>query len=240
MHGFYFKKILNQVKQVHSSIENRAELRDLRKDALENIKSQPIIKVAFDTRRINQDTDYNPRRNLQYYHRSEPFISENSSNDIKLLFKLKVAVDNIKEDFVGDPDWFDSYCRILSATVDKTLRTEQKDMDLSTQQIDYLKELLYLRYRINNNDLESLNEKELRNIILSRDEKLLYKQIYSYYNNGGLKKDSNQLLNNKESNNINTQHVKVSNVKNTSNESKIGKDSNDSDKSISITINVNK
>src|ERR1700722_19744973 len=183
-----FTSAINAVKTVHSSIEDRSYTRDLRKDIFAS-NSMPMVKVAFDTRRINQYTDFNPRRNLQYYHRSEPFISKDASNNIKTLFKLKTAVDSVKEDFLGDPDWLDSYCRILCAALDRTLRVEQKDMDFFQPQRDYLKELLYLRYRLKTDDIERLSERELRNVVLDKDEKLLHKQIYAQYNNGGLMKD---------------------------------------------------
>ena len=78
-----------------------------------------------------------------------------------------------------DPEWLDSYCRILSAALDRTLRIEQKDMDFFKPQMDYLEELLYLRYRLKDEDIIRLNEKELRNIILDKDERLLHKQIYA-------------------------------------------------------------
>lgn len=152
----------------------------------------PIVKIAFDTRRINQQTEFNPRRNLQYYHRSDPFITGDLSTKIKTLFKLKTAVDNVKEDFIGDPDWQDSYCRVLSAALDRTLRIEQRDMDFAKPQFDYLDELLYLRYRIKDDDINKLNEKELRNIVLGKDEKLLHKQIYANYDNASIKKTSIQ------------------------------------------------
>jgi hypothetical protein len=174
--------------KIHASIESRAELRQTRTDILRSIA--PITKQAFDTRRTNQYADYNPRGNLQYYHRSDPFITKPIAKSIKTFFKLKTAVDSIKDDFVGDPDWFESYARIISAALDRTLRIEQQDGDWAQPQMDYLKELLYLRYRIREEDVEKLGEKELRTIILDRDEKLLHKQIYASYNNGGLMKKS--------------------------------------------------
>jgi hypothetical protein len=186
-----FKSAIAETKKIHASIEDRVDVREFRVGALEEL-NKPFVKIAFDTRRINQYTDYNPRRNLQYYHRSEPFITKDSSEKIKTFFKLKTAVDSIKEDFLGDPEWLDSYCRILSAALDRTLRVEQKDMDFFKPQMDYLEELLYLRYRLKNDDITRLNEKEIRNIILDKDERLLHKQIYSNYNNGGmLKQNSN-------------------------------------------------
>jgi hypothetical protein len=168
-------------------------MRDLRVESLKELKN-PMVKVAFDTRRINQYTETNPRRNLQNYHRSDPFITKDAAEKIKTLFKLKTAVDLIKESFTGDPDWHDSYCRVLSAALDRTLRLEQKDMDFAQPQFNYLEELLYLRYRLRDEDIVKLNEKELRDIILDRDERLLHKQIFAKYNNGGLQK-TNELNN---------------------------------------------
>lgn len=192
-----FDLLLENISKVHSSIEDRTDLRELRINSLKNL-TQPITKIAFDTRRINQETEYNPRSNLQFYHRSEPYITKNSAEALKLFFKLKMAVDSLKEEFFGDPDWHSSYCRILSAALDRILRVEQKDMDFSKPQMDYLNEMLYLRYRINENDLIKLNENELKGIIINKDEKLLHKQIYSQYNNkSNIIKDSNDSLINK-------------------------------------------
>jgi len=180
------------IKKISRSLgsEERADLIKVRTKILQDI-SAPIVKNAFDTRRINQYTDVNPRRNLQYYHRSDPFIEKDSSEKIKTFFKLKIAVDSLKEDFLGDPEWLDSYCRILSATVDRTLRIDQKDMDFFKPQLDYLEELLYLRYRLKDDDIRRLSEKELRTLILDKDEKLLQKNIYANYNGGGLVKQNN-------------------------------------------------
>lgn len=222
-----FKLALLETKKIHKSIEDRFDVRELRILALENI-NKPIIKKAFDTRRINQYTDYNPRRNLQYYHRSEPFLTKDNSEKIKTFFKLKTAIDSIKEDFIGDPEWHDSYCRILCSALDRTLRIEQKDMDFSKPQIDYLEELLYLRYRLKNEDITKLNEKELRNIILDRDEKLLYKQIYSNYNNGGmLKNNSSEQLIKSNDNLVDRLFADV----------KASKENKNVERSVTITIN---
>ena len=54
-------------------------------------------------------------------------------------------------------------------------------MDYSVAQMDYLKELLSLRYRLNEDDIANLDEKEIRKIILGKDEKLNYKEIYAQY-----------------------------------------------------------
>ncbi len=87
--------------------------------------------------------------------------------------------------------WLDSYARILSCALDRTLRIDQKDFDFFKPQLDYLDELLYLRYRLKQDDIIRLNEKEIRTIILDKDERLMYKGIYANYNLGGINKNSN-------------------------------------------------
>lgn len=180
MSKFLFKTALQEVENIHSAIENRADMRDFRQEVLETF--MPIVKTAFDTRRIDQETIFNPRRNLQYYHRSSPFITKDAGETIKTFFKLKTAVDSVREDFSTDPNWMDSYCRVLCAALDRTLRIDQKDMDFSQPQIDYLNELLYLRYRLKDEDIIKLDEKELREIILNKDEKLSHNKLYANYN----------------------------------------------------------
>lgn len=182
MSKLYFQSVIDNVVKIHSAIEDRSDMLDFRKASIEEF-TLPLVKNAFDTRRINQETEYNPRRNLQNYHRSEPFITKDASENIKILFKLKNAVDNVKESFNNDPDYLDSYCRILSNALDRTLRMDQKDMDFSSAQMNYLNELLYLRYRLAAEDITKFDEKELQNIILDRDEKLKYKTIYAQYDN---------------------------------------------------------
>ena len=150
-----------------------------------------LVKVAFDTRRINQDTEFNPRRNLQYYQRSEPFIDEKTAKQVQLFFKVKTATDGLREQFIGEPDWLDSYTRILANAVDQTLRVEQKDYDYSKPQLDYLSELLYVRYRLRPEDLEELTSEKLREAILNKDEKLVRRSVFINY-----KQDLNKMSNN--------------------------------------------
>ena len=54
-------------------------------------------------------------------------------------------------------------------------------MDFFKPQLDYLEELLYVRYRLASEDIQKMSEYELRNIIINRDEKLVQKAIYSNY-----------------------------------------------------------
>lgn len=141
--------------------------------------SEPnIIKQAFDTRRINQEIQLNPRRGAQYYQRSEPFMRQEMTKKINTFNKVKTAVDDIKNQYIGSTEWLDSNCRVLSEAINRTLRTEQKDMDYSDTQLDYLGELLYLRYRLGTDEINASNTHELKMKILAKDEKLtnsLYK-----------------------------------------------------------------
>lgn len=149
-----------------------------------------LVKNAFDTRRINQNTEFNPRRNLQYYQRSEPYIDDKTAEKIKLFFKVKVATDDIRNEFIGEPDWLDSYTRILCNAVDQTLRVDQKDCDYSGPQLDYLSELLYVRYRLEPSDILNASPTILRQTFLNKDEKLLRRAIFVNYKDE-LQKNSN-------------------------------------------------
>jgi len=185
----YFLRAYDALIKVANSPSRRDAIQ-LRRKYFDLVRQDPFVKNAFDTRRVNSETDFIPRRNLQNYHRSEAYIDKESSEKLKTFFKLKIAVDGIKEDFMGDPDWHDSYCRILSSALDRTLRVEQKDMDFFKPQLAYLEELMYLRYRLRPEDVQRLSEKELRTLVIDRDEKLLHKTIYSNYNLGGIAKNS--------------------------------------------------
>lgn len=143
-----------------------------------------LVKSAFDTRRMNQNTEFNPRRNLQYYQRSEPYIDEKTAGQVKLFFKVKTATDDIRDEFIGEPDWLDSYTRILCNAVDQTLRVDQKDYDYSGPQLDYLSELLYVRYRLQAEDIANATPELLRQSFLNKDEKLLRRAIFVNYKDG--------------------------------------------------------
>lgn len=140
-----------------------------------------MIKVAFDTRRIDQELEFNPRRGLQNYNRSEQFITESMSNKIIGFRKIKEVLDDIKSDFEKNAHWQDSYARVLCGTVDQVLRVNQKDGDYSDHQpsmgsFNYLDELLQLRYRINHDDINKFSNKQLRKIILDKDEDLINRE----------------------------------------------------------------
>lgn len=173
----YFLSLERELLAIHKDFEKRAN----KEYKYENTYNDGLIKQAFDTRRINTETQFNPRRNLQNYSRSEQFITKDLSNQIKSFFKIKIAADLIKEQFLGDPDWLDSNTRILCNAVDNALRIEQQDFDFFKPQFDYLNELLYLRYRLASEDIDKLEENKIKDILLAKDERLMYKSIYANY-----------------------------------------------------------
>lgn len=157
----------------------------LRKKGFESyINGSGFKKMAFDTRRIDQETEYNPRRGLQNYNRSESFISEGIANKIKNLNKLKTIVADLKSMYGKEPEWQDSNARVLLSTLDKGLRSEQLDGDYTEAQpamgsLDYIEELLHMRYRLTPDDLQKMGAGDLKRVILSKDEELTRKDIDS-------------------------------------------------------------
>lgn len=148
----------------------------LRKEAFS--QNVPMVKNAFDTRRINQETDYIPRRGLQNYHRSEKFVSEAISKKIEGFTRLKITLDKLKLQYGKSSEWQDSYTRVLASAIDKGLRTDQSDGDFSDAQpsmgsLDYLEELMYVRYRLSADNLLTMSDDELCQHILSKDEVLV-------------------------------------------------------------------
>jgi hypothetical protein len=143
-----------------------------------------LIKVAFDTRRIDQETTYNPRRGLQNYNRSEQFLSTAVANKVQAFAKLAKLLDQLKLEYGKEPEWQDSYVRVLASAIHKGIRTEQVDGDYSDAQpsmasLDYLEELLYVRYRLTPENLISMSDDQLRSIILNKDELLIRKGLVS-------------------------------------------------------------
>jgi len=166
-----------------SNIENnktRQQAIKLRKKGLNSINN--FTKVAFDTRRINQETEYNPRRGLQNYHRSEQFISEAISKKLLVLVKLRNVLEQLKLQYGKESEWQDSYARVLLNTINNGLRKDLNDGDFTEMQpgtgsLDYIEELLYVRYRLNLDKLSELNEDQIKEIILSKDEDLINKNV---------------------------------------------------------------
>lgn len=167
--------LYNLISRGSENVAARNEARELRKIALESASG--LKKVAFDTRRIDQETEYNPRRGLQYYNRSEPFVSEAMGEKLANFSKLHGVLNGIKEVYGKSPEWQDSNARILLSTLDKGLRAGINDGDFTESQrgvggLDYIDQLMYVRYRLSSDDLSSMSEADLRKSILSKDEEL--------------------------------------------------------------------
>lgn len=166
-------EILEIIKQASSSDNCTLS----RSTFLQEITSKSIVKLAFDTRRLDHETYYNPRRNLQHYHRSEQFVSEAMNESIGLFSKLKIVVDFLKEKYEKTDEWKDSYLRNLSSNLDKCLRKGIDDEEYSESQnslssIHYIKEILFNRYRLTPEDLDKLSDVELEGRLLAKDPEL--------------------------------------------------------------------
>jgi len=170
---------------ISESVKNLSE-RDrsisLRKRCFASISKTGFIKEAFDTRRIDQETEYNPRRGLQNYNRSASFISEAMEQKLVNFAKLRKVLNNLKEIYGKEAEWQDSNARVLLSTIDKGLRTGLNDGDFSESQpgvgsLDYIEELLHVRYRLGFDELSKIAESDLKHVILSKDEELTRRNI---------------------------------------------------------------
>jgi hypothetical protein len=176
-------EIYDLVSNGISEIPLRKRAFSVRKKALNNAISKSLIKNAFDTRRIDQESDFNPRRGLQNYNRSEQFVSEALGQKIKSFAKLKDVLTDLKDQYGKEHEWQDSNARVLLSTLNKGLRTGIDDGDFSDSQpsmasIDYIEELLQVRYRLGFEDLNKLGSSELKKIILAKDEELIHKDVH--------------------------------------------------------------
>lgn len=159
--------------------EDRSIRRSARGAALIGLdKGKSLVKNAFDTRRVNQESEANPRRNLQKWHRSEPFISQEDSIRLKTFAKLAKVVSELKMALGTEPEWHDSYVRLLDNNLHKVLRIKQADGDVHQSQLNYLEQLMYARYRLTMNDIASMNERELKEAVMSKDESLMKRGDY--------------------------------------------------------------
>lgn len=174
----------NLISKASENVESRKQSRLLRKNALDSAASgKGFTKVAFDTRRIDQEVDYNPRRGLQNYSRSEEFLSEGTAQRVKNFAKLRNVLTGLKNVYGKEREWQDSNSRILLTAVDNGLRTGLNDGDFGLQNqpgvgsLDYLEELLAMRYRLTYDDMVKMSESDLTKVILSKDEELTRKDV---------------------------------------------------------------
>ena len=163
------------------NVPARKQTMALRKNALDlHTTKVGFTKVAFDTRRIDQETEFNPRRGLQNYNRSQAFVSEAMSQKIRNFSRLRDILSSLKEVYGKTPEWQDSNARVLLTTLNHGLRTFIKDGDYTETQpatgsFNYIEELLHVRYRLTFDDLIKMGEDELKQVILSRDEELIHR-----------------------------------------------------------------
>lgn len=178
-----FSDLYDLISRGSENIASRRQSRLLRKVAINSLLSgQGFTKMAFDTRRIDQETEYNPRRGLQNYQRSDAFISEGLGQKIKNFAKLRDALNELKTIYGREREWQDSNARVLLNTLNSGLRTEAQDEDFATSQpgigsFDYIEELLHVRYRLGFDDLTKMGSSELKKVILSKDEDLTRKDV---------------------------------------------------------------
>ena len=168
------KKILSKCTYIITcKKESPLILRSARFAALQKAQEKPLIKVAFDTRRIDQEHDRNPRTNLQYWNRSQAFIEEEDQNKINIFSKLMLPLEEIRKDFETEPEYFNSYARVLHDSVNRILRVKEGDLDIFRPQLAYLEQLLFARYRLSMDEINKMGIKELKESILKKDENLL-------------------------------------------------------------------
>lgn len=178
-----FYELFELISAGTKEVPVRKQAMQLRKAGLEaHTSGQGFNKIAFDTRRIDQETEYNPRRGLQNYNRSEAFLSEAMGEKIKNFAKLRNVLQDMKKEFGKEHEWQDSNARVLLSTLDKGLRIIEKDGDFASGQpaqgsLDYIEELLHVRYRLTFDDLLKKSANDLRKVILSKDEELTRKDV---------------------------------------------------------------
>jgi len=168
---------------------NRISRLEARNEKLANFDTG-LVKVAFDTRKVNQFTDYNPRRNLQHFNRSEDYLTIATATRLNSLNRIKIAIDELERNFCTEPEWLDSYTRVLKDALDKALRISQASSDYSEKEIDYLEELIDMRYRVRLAEVVNMSIEDIKTKVLAKDQSLLHK--YSFYKNDIVYKKSGE------------------------------------------------
>ena len=168
------------------SIEQSARIKSL----ATSLEKKSITKLAFDTRRIDQETQRMPRQNLQYWRRSDAFIDAPTQDKINKFSSLFGVLKEIKSDFGTTQEYHESYSRILHDNVERLLRLDVKDNDIASPQLSYLEQILFARYRLSMDDLTKYSSSDLRNKILEKDENLLKRGAF-LEKSKGLEKTNN-------------------------------------------------
>ncbi len=185
MHFLEVLELYDLISRGTKDVPSRKVSMHLRKSGIDSaVNERGFKKLAFDTRRIDQETAFIPRRGLQNYNRSESFLSEAMSQKVQNFNKLRSALTGLKEVYGKEPEWQDSNARVLLNTVENSLRISTNDGDFTEHQpgvgsFDYLEELLHVRYRLAFDDLVRLGEIDLQKVILKKDEELTRKNANS-------------------------------------------------------------
>jgi hypothetical protein len=185
------------VYKISSKDESSDVVRAARVAAMAELNSGQIKKYAFDTRRIDQEWVRNPRVNLQYWHRANEFIDSDDQSKLTTFANLMSVLNDLKAEFGSQPEWFESYSRVLYDNVERILRIKQADLDIFKPQLTYLEQLIFARYRMSVEDLSKFGREEIRARILSKDEALLKRGDY-LKQTGGIVKDSDNNKNDKQ------------------------------------------
>ena len=194
--------------KITSSTEAYGITRSARKAAFMRLHSEtPIRKYAFDTRTIDQDSDRNPRHNLQYYNRSQQYIDEQDQKRLEAFARLIRPLQEIDDKFGTHPEYFDSYARKLKDNINSILKVSSSNFNVFRPQMDYLEQLLYARYRISTEDLEKMSSTMLKERILSKDEDLLKRGSFMHIVNGDETKQQTKIF--KDGNETNNDLIKA-------------------------------
>ncbi len=164
--------------KVESSPEPLGIVRSARVAALDTIENHRLIKTAFDTRRINQEGERNPRSNLQYWNRSQQFVEQRDKDRLNAFAKLLIPLDIIKDNYGEHPEYFQSYARSLRDSIKRVMKVDDGDVDVFSPQLDYLEQLLYARYRLSLADITKVSNDCLITCIMKRDENLTRRDAY--------------------------------------------------------------
>lgn len=175
-------EIYQLISKSSEDLSDRKQTSELRKVGFQTLLQPEMKKLAFDTRRIDQGHQIIPRRGLQNFQRSSAFITKAMGDKVKNLSRLHGILGEIKQVHGSSQEWKDSNVRVLLSTVENGLRSHQGDLDITESQpgvgnLDYIQQLLHVRYRLDLENLGKVASSEIKRIVLSKDENLVNKDV---------------------------------------------------------------
>jgi len=173
------EKFFDQYYAIDEHIEKAISSRKERQEKLAKALGRPMTKVAFDPKYFDSELEVNPRRNLQNFHSSSSIMSEEFSKKLGVCKRLYDITTKIKDKFEREPEYQESYCRVLYTRLERALRESAADSKYSGSQqslgsISHIEEIMYDRYRLSFDDIMDKSGDEVMNIIMARDPKLLH------------------------------------------------------------------